>query len=73
MGANADNKLSYFKKLKVFMKHDKDGDGALSPQELVSLFSTCPSMPWGPEIYHQVPMVSFPNLYVSGDDLLIFY
>eukprot|EP00088_Acartia_fossae_P034330 TRINITY_DN35243_c0_g1_i2.p1 TRINITY_DN35243_c0_g1~~TRINITY_DN35243_c0_g1_i2.p1 ORF type:complete len:508 (-),score=61.70 TRINITY_DN35243_c0_g1_i2:215-1657(-) len=45
--------------LQVFMKHDKDGDGALSPQELVSLFSTCPSMPWGPEIYHQVVTNSY--------------
>jgi len=40
--------------LQVFGKHDKDRDGALSPQELVSLFSTCPGMPWGPEIYYQV-------------------
>jgi Ras family protein T1 len=40
--------------LQVFSKHDRDGDGSLSPQELVSLFSTCPGMPWGPEIYYQV-------------------
>lgn len=38
----------------IFYKHDKDKDLALSPQELVNLFSTCPATPWGPEVYHQV-------------------
>ena len=37
----------------LFAKHDLDKDGALSPQELISLFSTCPTTPWGPEVYHQ--------------------
>jgi Ras family protein T1 len=39
----------------LFAKHDLDRDQALSPQELVSLFSTCPLTPWGPEVYHQAP------------------
>ena len=39
----------------LFGKHDLDQDQALSPQELVSMFSTCPNMPWGPEVYYQVP------------------
>ena len=40
----------------LFEKHDKDHDKALSPQELVNLFSTCPTTPWGPEVYHQAPI-----------------
>ena len=39
----------------LFAKHDLDQDQALSPQELVSLFSICPLNPWGPEVYHQTP------------------
>jgi len=39
----------------MFAKHDLDQDQALSPQELVSLFATCPLTPWGPEVYHQAP------------------
>jgi len=39
--------------LQMFAKFDQDQDQALSPQELVNMFSTCPNMPWGPEIYHQ--------------------
>jgi len=42
----------------VFEKHDQDNDQALSTQELISMFSTCPSMPWGPEIYYQVPLTN---------------
>jgi hypothetical protein len=30
-----------------FERHDKDKDGALSPAEVDSLFSTCPSPLWG--------------------------
>ena len=37
----------------MFANHDLDQDQALSPQELVSLFATCPLTPWGPEIYQQ--------------------
>ena len=40
----------------VFNKHDLDHDGCLNSQELISLFSTCPVMPWGPEVYYQVPL-----------------
>ena len=40
----------------LFQRHDQDGDQALSTQEAIMLFSTCPSMPWGPEVYHQVPL-----------------
>lgn len=42
--------------LQMFGKFDKDKDQALSPQELVSMFSTCPSMPWSPQVYHQAVM-----------------
>ncbi|XP_032593109.1 mitochondrial Rho GTPase isoform X3 [Drosophila grimshawi] len=30
----------------VFERYDRDGDGALSPEEHKMLFSTCPSAPW---------------------------
>ena len=40
----------------VFDKYDQDKDKALSPQELVNLFSTCPVMPWGPDVYNTVPI-----------------
>ncbi|XP_064550293.1 mitochondrial Rho GTPase isoform X3 [Drosophila montana] len=30
----------------VFERYDRDGDGALSPEEHKMLFSTCPSPPW---------------------------
>jgi len=39
----------------LFAKHDLDCDQALSPQELVSLFCTCPLTPWGPQVYYQAP------------------
>ena len=38
----------------LFEKYDRDQDQALSPQEVVNYFSTCPRMPWGPEVYYQV-------------------
>ena len=39
----------------LFQKHDKDHDGALSPQELVDLFDVCPhSNPWGMDVLHSV-------------------
>ncbi|TRY68974.1 hypothetical protein TCAL_08636 [Tigriopus californicus] len=47
----------------IFEKYDKDGDKALSPQELVNLFSTCPVMPWGPDVYHTV--VTSQQGYIS--------
>ncbi|KAK7791917.1 hypothetical protein R5R35_005431 [Gryllus longicercus] len=33
----------------LFERHDEDGDGALNPNELQSLFATCPSPLWGTE------------------------
>lgn len=30
----------------LFVQHDKDGDGALNPEELRNLFSTCPRPAW---------------------------
>ncbi|XP_033208669.1 mitochondrial Rho GTPase isoform X1 [Belonocnema kinseyi] len=38
----------------LFTMHDRDHDGALSPQEMDSLFSKCPSPPWGNEYKHTV-------------------
>ncbi|XP_070616871.1 mitochondrial Rho GTPase 2 isoform X3 [Erythrolamprus reginae] len=39
---------------RMFEKHDKDDDGALSPVELQDFFGVFPSIPWGPELYHTV-------------------
>ena len=39
---------------RIFEKYDCDRDGALNPQELINLFSTCPLMPWGQDIYNTV-------------------
>lgn len=38
----------------VFKKFDEDRDGCLSPTELHALFSTCPTMPWGPDVNNTV-------------------
>lgn len=38
----------------LFEKYDMDRDNALSPQELIDLFSTCPVMPWGPDVLNSV-------------------
>lgn len=38
----------------LFEKYDNDQDSALNPQELVDLFSTCPVMPWSPDVFHSV-------------------
>ena len=40
----------------LFEKHDLYRDQALSTQETISLFSTCPTMPWGSEVYNQLPV-----------------
>lgn len=32
----------------------QDNDGYLSPPELQNLFSTCPMMPWGPDVNNTV-------------------
>uniref|UniRef100_A0A670Y1Z2 Uncharacterized protein n=1 Tax=Pseudonaja textilis TaxID=8673 RepID=A0A670Y1Z2_PSETE len=39
---------------RMFEKHDKDHDGALSPAELQNFFGVFPYIPWGPELYHTV-------------------
>ncbi|XP_005102389.1 mitochondrial Rho GTPase 1-A isoform X1 [Aplysia californica] len=39
---------------RLFDKYDEDRDGCLSPTELQSLFSTCPMMPWGPDVNNTV-------------------
>uniref|UniRef100_A0A9J7Z6A1 Mitochondrial Rho GTPase n=1 Tax=Cyprinus carpio carpio TaxID=630221 RepID=A0A9J7Z6A1_CYPCA len=41
---------------KLFDKYDEDKDSALSPAELKNLFSILPYMPWGPEVYSNVPL-----------------
>ncbi|XP_048507598.1 mitochondrial Rho GTPase isoform X2 [Athalia rosae] len=38
----------------LFMQHDRDHDGALSPLEMDMLFSRCPSPPWGDEYRYMV-------------------
>ncbi|KAL5018123.1 hypothetical protein ScPMuIL_003845 [Solemya velum] len=38
----------------MFEKYDQDCDGCLSPTELQNLFSTCPIMPWGPDVNNTV-------------------
>ncbi|XP_032672993.1 mitochondrial Rho GTPase isoform X2 [Odontomachus brunneus] len=39
----------------LFMQHDRDRDGALSPIEMESLFSRCHVPPWGDEYKYTVP------------------
>ncbi|XP_070163505.1 mitochondrial Rho GTPase isoform X3 [Polyergus mexicanus] len=39
----------------LFMQHDRDRDGALSPLEMDSLFSRCLVPPWGDEYKYTVP------------------
>lgn len=39
----------------LFMQHDRDRDGALSPSEMESLFSRCLTAPWGDEYKYTVP------------------
>lgn len=39
---------------RIFDKYDDDRDGCLSPTELQNLFSTCPVMPWGPDVNNTV-------------------
>jgi len=38
----------------LFMQHDRDRDGALSPLEMESLFSRCLTPPWGDEYKYTV-------------------
>lgn len=39
---------------RLFHKYDEDRDGVLSPTELTNLFSTCPRLPWGPDVNNTV-------------------
>ncbi|XP_074014466.1 mitochondrial Rho GTPase 2 isoform X7 [Numenius arquata] len=48
------NHLGYQFLQRLFEKHDKDQDGALSPLELQNFFSVFPCVPWGPELYNTV-------------------
>ncbi|XP_076207547.1 WD repeat-containing protein 90 isoform X3 [Aptenodytes patagonicus] len=48
------NHLGYQFLQRLFEKHDKDQDGALSPTELQNFFSVFPCVPWGPELYNTV-------------------
>ncbi|ELT87672.1 hypothetical protein CAPTEDRAFT_218919 [Capitella teleta] len=38
----------------LFQKFDEDKDGCLSLHEMNNLFSTCPIMPWGPDVHNAV-------------------
>ncbi|NWR92111.1 MIRO2 GTPase, partial [Furnarius figulus] len=48
------NHLGYQFLQRLFEKHDKDQDGALSDTELQNFFSVFPCMPWGPELSNTV-------------------
>lgn len=48
------NHAGYSFLIGLFEKYDRDKDNALSPQELIDLFSTCPVMPWGPDVLNSV-------------------
>ncbi|XP_075574222.1 mitochondrial Rho GTPase 2 isoform X6 [Pelecanus crispus] len=48
------NHLGYQFLQRLFEKHDKDQDGALSPAELQNFFSVFPCVPWGPKLYNTV-------------------
>ena len=39
---------------------------ALNPQELINLFSTCPVMPWGPDVYNTVPLNNHGYIGLQG-------
>lgn len=51
---------------KLFLKYDKDKDGALSPLELSQLFSTCPSFAWGGDMQNIVPTNSKDWITMQG-------
>ncbi|XP_077642916.1 WD repeat-containing protein 90 isoform X4 [Lonchura striata] len=48
------NHLGYQFLQRLFEKHDKDQDGALSHTELQNFFSVFPCVPWGSELYNTV-------------------
>ncbi len=50
----------------TFEKYDRDKDKALNPQELINMFSTCPIMPWGQDIYNTVPLSKHGYVGLQG-------
>ncbi|XP_021951301.1 mitochondrial Rho GTPase 1 isoform X2 [Folsomia candida] len=50
----------------MFVKHDKDRDRALCPEELMSLFATCPNIPWGKQLFQAVQTTEKGWLTYSG-------
>lgn len=52
----------------LFSKYDEDNDGCLSPPELQNLFSTCPVMPWGPDVNNTV--CTNPNGWITNQGYL---
>ena len=53
---------------KVGNLYFQDNDGCLSPPELQNLFSTCPVMPWGPDVNNTV--CTNPNGWISMQGFL---
>ncbi|KAG1669724.1 Mitochondrial Rho GTPase 1-A [Nymphon striatum] len=50
----------------IFRKYDQDKDNCLSSEELENLFSTCPFLPWGPEVIYTVPTSSVGMITYKG-------
>ena len=50
----------------IFEKYDRDRDKALNHQELINLFSTCPVMPWGPDVYNTIPINDHGHIGLQG-------
>jgi len=50
----------------LFLRHDKDKDGALSAIELGQMFSVCPAVPWGSDIQNIVPTNSEDWITLQG-------
>ena len=50
----------------IFEKYDRDRDKALNHQELINLFSTCPVMPWGPDVYNTIPINEHGYIGLQG-------
>ncbi|XP_047737860.1 mitochondrial Rho GTPase 1 [Hyalella azteca] len=60
------NHAGYLFLTELFERHDRDKDGALSPAETVSLFATCPGVPWGPELCTTVTTNSAGYVTLAG-------
>ncbi len=50
----------------IFVKYDRDRDRCLNPEELLSLFSTCPGVPWPPSSFSGVSTNGRGHLTYSG-------